>query len=105
MLSFALNATSVAYATVALVVAIAGRSVYNRYASGLSHIPGPFLASLTDWWRFVIVWGRRPELTHIELHQKHGKLVRIGPRAVSCSEPSAVQVIYALNSGFIKSGF
>jgi cytochrome P450 len=53
----------------------------------------------------VVVWQRRPELEHIRLHQKHGPLVRLGPRAVSVSDPAAIQIIYALNSGFIKSEF
>ena len=77
----------------------------NRYGGGLNHIPGPRLASLTNIWRFLVVWGRRPEVEHILLHEKYGPLVRLGPRVVSVADPAAVSAIYALNAGFVKSGF
>jgi hypothetical protein len=77
----------------------------NRFGGGLNHIPGPKLAACTNLWRFFVVWSRRPELEHIQLHQKYGALVRIGPRVISVSDPAAISVIYALNAGFVKSGF
>ncbi|KIW64809.1 hypothetical protein PV04_09717 [Phialophora macrospora] len=77
----------------------------NRYGGGLNHIPGPALAPFTNLWRFFVVWSRRPELAHIRLHEKYGPLVRLGPRVVSVSDPAAISVIYALNAGFVKSGF
>ncbi|KIV87915.1 hypothetical protein PV11_03431 [Exophiala sideris] len=89
----------------ALLVLAVSRAVFNRYGRGISHIPGPFLASCTDLWRVFVVWRRRPELEHIKLHQIHGSLVRLGPRAISVSDPAAIQIIYALNSGFVKSEF
>ncbi|EAQ85262.1 hypothetical protein CHGG_09276 [Chaetomium globosum CBS 148.51] len=55
--------------TLAVVVAWLVR---NRYHNGLNKYPGPFLASLTDWWRFFDVYGRRPERSHIALHRKYG---------------------------------
>lgn len=79
--------------------------VYNRCAYGLSRVPGPFLASLTDWWRLVLVWGRRPELKHIRLHNEYGQVIRIGPKTVLVSQAAAVPKIYAINSSFIKSDF
>ncbi|KAK5295620.1 hypothetical protein LTR99_009209 [Exophiala xenobiotica] len=93
------------YLAWATVILITSRALFNRYGRGISHIPGPFPASCTDLWRMFVVWQRRPELEHIRLHQKHGPLVRLGPRAVSVSDPAAIQIIYALNSGFIKSEF
>ncbi|KAM0331407.1 hypothetical protein ACHAQA_003080 [Verticillium albo-atrum] len=79
--------------------------VRNRYKNGLNKHPGPFLASLTDWWRFYDVWGQRPERTHINLHEKHGDVVRIGPNTLSFADPAALKTIYGLNKGFIKSNF
>lgn len=79
--------------------------VRNRYRHGLNKYPGPFLASLTDWWRFVDVWNKRPELTHIKLHEKHGDVVRLGPNTLSFSSPAALKAIYGLNKGFIKVSF
>ena len=74
----------------------------NRYHNGLQKYPGPILASLTDWWRFFDVLGRRPDITHIELHRKHGDIIRYGPNALSFANPQALKTIYGLNKGFIK---
>ncbi|KAK7742358.1 hypothetical protein SLS53_004503 [Cytospora paraplurivora] len=77
----------------------------NRYQNGLNQYPGPFLASLTDWWRFVDVWKRRAELTHLKLHEKHGDIVRLGPNYLSFADPAALKAIYGLNKGYVKSEF
>lgn len=86
------------------VVALVTRLLCNKYASGLNHIPGPFLASFTDFYRLAVVRGYRSERWHIGLHKKYGDYVRIGPRTVSCSSNKAAKKIYALNAGFIKVG-
>ncbi|KAL2256476.1 hypothetical protein VTK26DRAFT_1607 [Humicola hyalothermophila] len=88
-----------------LLTAILARLVRNRYHNGLHKYPGPFLASLTDWWRFFDVYGRRPERSHIALHRKYGPIVRLGPNTLSFSDPEALKTIYGLNKGFIKSDF
>ncbi|OAA59630.1 pisatin demethylase [Niveomyces insectorum RCEF 264] len=87
---------------VALVLAYLAR---NRYHKGLNKYPGPFLASLTDWWRFYDVYKRRPERTHRRLHEQYGAVVRLGPNTLSFSDPRALRTIYGLNKGFIKSDF
>lgn len=81
---------------------LVGWLVRNRYHNGLNKYPGPFLASLTDWWRFIDVYKRRPEVTHISLHKKHGSIVRLGPNTLSFSDPEAIKTIYGLNKGFVK---
>ncbi|KAF6808705.1 cytochrome p450 [Colletotrichum sojae] len=79
--------------------------VKNHYNNGLNKHPGPFLASLTDWWRFFDVQGRRPEVTHQKLHAKYGDIVRLGPNTLSFADPAALKTIYGLNKGFVKSDF
>ncbi|KAL9612278.1 MAG: hypothetical protein Q9167_003101 [Letrouitia subvulpina] len=74
----------------------------NRFKNGLQKYPGPFLASLTDWWRFFDVLGRRPDITQIRLHKKHGDIVRLGPNVLSFADPGALKTIYGLNKGFVK---
>ncbi|KAK5653322.1 hypothetical protein OQA88_9013 [Cercophora sp. LCS_1] len=88
-----------------VLVGVLAWLVKNRYHNGLNKYPGPFLASLTDWWRFWDVYKRRPENTHIALHKKYGGVVRLGPNALSFSDPDALKTIYGLNKGFIKSDF
>ena len=74
----------------------------NRYHNGLNKYPGPFLASITNWWRFWVVYKKRPELEHIRLHEQHGDVVRLGPNNLSFSNPKALKTIYGLNKGFTK---
>lgn len=76
----------------------------NHFYHGLQKHPGPFLASLTDWWRFFDVLGRRPHITHIKLHRQHGDIVRLGPNVLSFADPRALKTIYGLNKGFTKVG-
>ncbi|KAG4435700.1 hypothetical protein IFR05_008812 [Cadophora sp. M221] len=77
----------------------------NKHGNGIGRIPGPLLAAYSDWWRLWLVWRGRPEVAHIKLHEKYGPVVRLGPNMVSYSDPDAVKVIYALNAGYVKSGF
>lgn len=75
----------------------------NRYYHGLNKFPGPFAASLTDWWRFWDVWSTyRPDITQRALHGKHGDIVRIGPNDLIFANPEAVKTIYGLGKPFQK---
>ncbi|KAF5710897.1 pisatin demethylase cytochrome P450 [Fusarium mundagurra] len=94
-----------AYLTAALIGLLATKLLINKYGNGLNGIPGPALASFTDLWRFLDVYRRRPEVTQIALHEKHGSVVRLGPNTVSIADPAAIQTIYAHNSGYTKSDF
>ena len=75
----------------------------NHLKHGFNRYPGPFLTSLTDWWRFCNVYGRRPEVTHIKLHRKHGDVVRLGPNVLSFANSAAIKEIYGLNKDFKKA--
>lgn len=88
----------------ALILILFAYLVKYRYNHGLQRYPGPLLASLTDWWRFFDVLGRRPEVTHIKLHKKHGDIVRLGPNVLSFANPAALGTICGLNEGFVKVG-
>lgn|SRR5687768_9458795 len=74
----------------------------NYFNRGLNKYPGPFLASLTDWWRVWDVYGQHSEKTHLALHAKHGDVVRLGPNSLSFADPAALKSIYGLNKGFVK---
>lgn len=90
---------------VVLIAVLASYLIKNRFTRGLNKYPGPFLASITDWWRFWIVYKRRPEVEHIRLHAKHGDVVRLGPNDLSFANPQALKDIYGLNKGFIKVSY
>ncbi len=68
--------------------------VYIRFFSPLAGIPGPFSASLSRLWLIQhSIRGDMHRVT-IDLHKRHGKLVRTGPKEVSVSDLSAVKKIY-----------
>jgi hypothetical protein len=77
--------------------------VKNRFHNGLHKYPGPFLASITDWWRFYDVYKQRPEVTHQKLHAQYGDVVRLGPNTLSFADPKALKAIYGLNKGYVKA--
>jgi hypothetical protein len=89
------------YILPALLTVYLAKNYFNR---GLNKFPGPLLASLTDWWRLVDVWGRRPDITQRKLHEKYGDFVRLGPNCLSIADPRALKTIYGLNKGFVKVG-
>lgn len=39
----------------------------------LSHIPGPFLAKVTDLWHLYHCWGGKRHHKLIQLHERYGK--------------------------------
>ncbi|KAI8635632.1 cytochrome P450 [Xylariaceae sp. FL1651] len=93
------------YWILGVVLVVAAWLIRNYYYNGLNKYPGPFMASLTDLWRFWDVWGRRSEFTHRSLHAKYGDVVRLGPNTLSFADPKALKTIYGLNKGFVKSDF
>lgn len=71
----------------------------------LRTIPGPLLARFTDLYRLLVVWRRNSHDTYLELHKKHGDLVRIGPNCVSISKPEVINTIYGISVKAPKSDF
>ncbi|OGM41477.1 hypothetical protein ABOM_010074, partial [Aspergillus bombycis] len=69
----------------------------------LSSVPGPFWARWSPLW--MINHALRGDMhgTMIQLHDKHGSLVRTGPNEVSTSNLDAIQLIYGPASKFHKS--
>ncbi|KAH0842250.1 Pisatin demethylase [Fonsecaea pedrosoi] len=79
--------------------------ISQRYKTGLRHIPGPFVASFSGFWRAWEVAKGDWHVKNLELHRQYGPLVRIAPNVISVSDPDALRVIYGLNSGFTKTDF
>lgn len=71
-------------------------------SSKLAGIPGPWIARFTDLWRFRAQNSKGWSARLVALHEKHGKLVRIGPRHVSISDPKAVPIVYGTNPVWLK---
>ncbi|OQE43521.1 hypothetical protein PENCOP_c003G04112 [Penicillium coprophilum] len=77
----------------------------NYLKPGAASIPGPFLAKITNLWRFIDVANGRAEVTLYSLHQKHGDYVRLGPNVVSVRNMDALKTIYGINKGYQKTNF
>ncbi len=82
---------------VALVIVFTAHSYYR-----LSHVPGPFLASLTNISRLSWVVSNRAHDIHTALHRQYGPLVRFGPNMVSVGDPAEVGNIYRFMNPWLK---
>lgn len=76
----------------------------TRYRKGLSALPGPFIATYSSLYRLSMVCNGDGPAQYRQIHEKYGKLVRVGPNHVSISDPSAIPVIYGIGSQFTKVG-
>ncbi|KAI0167742.1 putative benzoate 4-monooxygenase cytochrome P450 [Pestalotiopsis sp. NC0098] len=71
----------------------------------LRHVPGPFLASLSDIPRMLWVTTKKAHLIHQRLHDKYGEVVRVGPNTVIFRDPTAIPTVYPMRAGFPKGDF
>jgi cytochrome P450 len=79
--------------------------IYSRFLHPYHDIPGPFLASITQWWYFRSIRYCIGENTQLPLHKKYGKFVRIGPNDVQIMDAKAIDVVYGLKPLFLKTEF
>ncbi len=78
--------------------------IYPLYLHPLSKIPGPKLASLTNFWIYYQSWNeKRNSITH-KLHEKYGPIIRIGPNEISINDVDYIKKIY-VTGNFDKSWF
>ncbi|KIW74712.1 hypothetical protein Z517_11482 [Fonsecaea pedrosoi CBS 271.37] len=94
------------WASTALALSFWTVAFFLRRYLRLRHVPGPFLAALTDFWFVYRFWtGTNFAQLTTELHDKYGPVVRLGPNRVIFSKPSAVPVIYRTTDVMPKSSF
>lgn len=72
--------------------------LYNRVATPLRHVPGPFLASFSKIWIVLQQLGLKRPIVDLELHRKYGSIVRIAPKDVMVSSPESKKIIYGETS-------
>lgn len=101
-----LQASQLALATPLLFLAFfLARLAANKFASNLSSVPGPFINSFTILPRLWSVYKGSSHLEDLELHKKYGKVVRLGPKTISITDPTLIEAIYGISSKFYKGGF
>jgi hypothetical protein len=84
-----------------LVVCIA-YLIRVHFYHGLNKVPGPFLASISSFWKWNIVRQEQMPFRNTELHEKYGPVVRIGPNHVSASSAESISVVHRHGG---KTGF
>lgn len=87
-----------------LCLALVSHLAWNYFTAGAVSVPGPFLAKLTNVWRFFDVAKGRTEKTLYALHNRYGDYVRLGPNVVSVRNLDAVKTIYGIKGGYRKVG-
>lgn len=97
--------SSVHYTFILALALLIAYCTAQRLNKGLNKYPGPFIASITNIWRAVDVYGRNTHITYRKLHARYGDVVRVGPDVLSFGNPSAIQDIYGLNKGFTKVSY
>ncbi|KUI53743.1 Pisatin demethylase [Cytospora mali] len=80
-------------AVVQVIIGVISLSVWRRYFTPLSDIPGPFLASISRLWHVKHILAGNHNIELISLHKKHGHFVRIAHNEVSVSHPDGIKKI------------
>jgi hypothetical protein len=77
--------------------------LYRVLGHPLRRIPGDLSCKLSMWsWVLADYQGRRAEIVQ-NMHARHGDVVRIGPRELSCVNPDAVMAIYGPTGAAAKA--
>ncbi len=77
--------------------------IYRLFFNPLNRFPGPYFARLTKFHHVVRNKNLDGHHKLLELHQKHGQFVRIGPNDLSITDPDGVQVVSGGNSKCTKA--
>ncbi|KAL1635333.1 hypothetical protein SLS56_001756 [Neofusicoccum ribis] len=77
-------------------------SLLRAITSPLRSVSGHFATRFTRLWYLREIWTSRFPWTNIELHRKHGPIVRIAPNEYSIDDPDAIKIIYGHGTAFTK---
>lgn len=91
--------------SVALLVYLVTVLIYRAFFHPLSHIPGPFLASITYLYQFKYNLLSKNSSFYLQiekLHNQYGPVVRISPHEVHLSDPAHHQTIHRVGTKFTK---
>ncbi|PWY87104.1 L-ornithine-N5-monooxygenase [Aspergillus sclerotioniger CBS 115572] len=99
-----------AFATVLLhatcyLAGVFGSVLAYRLVFSPLEFPGPWAARISSLWLPLQVRNGNRHLKLIELHDKYGPYVRIGPADLSIIDPKAIDIIYGASSPCKKGSF
>ena len=75
-------------------VAFISVALFNLYRNPLTAVPGPFWAKWSNLWLVYHIRRGHIHRKMIEVHQKYGQLVRVGPSEISNANIDSLRVIY-----------
>ncbi|KAI0533240.1 cytochrome P450 [Xylaria digitata] len=84
------------------ILAATAYVIYQTAFSPLARIPGPFPGKLTNLYLVYLELSGRGHRMLMELHKKHGPVVRTGPNTLSIADPEAFHDIYRAGNKFVK---
>ncbi|KAF6792620.1 cytochrome p450, partial [Colletotrichum musicola] len=87
------NMTTIAFVALAIGALVLAREFWLWLR--LSHVPGPFRHALTGFSMARTALKGSIHEHYMELHEKYGPLVRIGPNTVMFSDPETLKQIAA----------
>lgn len=70
------------------------RAIYNRYFHPLRHFPGPFWASLSDFFKLWIMHTKQSHTLGLKYHEQYGPVVRAAPNLLAVNDPKLLPTIY-----------
>ncbi|KNG86131.1 hypothetical protein ANOM_005462, partial [Aspergillus nomiae NRRL 13137] len=99
--------TQVYFAIVGLATVgyLVGYVIYQRYFHPLAKFPGPFWASVTNFWKVYELSTLALPTRMCRVHEKYGPVVRIGPDDLSFNIPEAIAPIYKVGRKMPKGIF
>lgn len=71
----------------------------------LRHIPGPPLAHFSSLWNFRTVLGGQCDVKLAGAQEKYGKIMRIGPNAISVYDPETLWQINSARSAYARTNW
>ena len=97
-----LNSVPVELWALAVAAVAITRLLSYRYKKGLSKYKGPLIASFTDLWRCCYAYTHMHRPPMLDLHEKYGDIVRVGPNTLSFGYPEAIKDIYGAGKAWDK---
>ncbi|MCJ1424479.1 hypothetical protein MMC29_002367 [Sticta canariensis] len=80
-----------------IVGPLVGNMIYNRYFHPLRHFPGPFWASVSDFWKLYFCLTKETHTRGIKLHDRYGPVVRLAPNLLAFNDPKLLPIVYHKN--------
>ncbi|KAI9789482.1 MAG: hypothetical protein M1816_006024 [Peltula sp. TS41687] len=70
------------------------RAIYNRYFHPLRHFPGPFWASVSDFYKLWLLHTKQSHTLSLKYHEQYGPVVRAAPNLLAVNDPKLLPTIY-----------